>query len=145
VIDEESPADGRAGVDLNAGCEPAELRNEPRQEWDAHAVQLMGKPVQQDGVEARVTEEDLKYALRGGVFPKNRIYLFPYGSQHRLALLRLPMSFEYVLDDEKRGAVPPQRSYRAGPFSASTLSSPSPGSRGAWIRASSLFVYIFGC
>jgi hypothetical protein len=54
VVDEEAPADLRAGVDLDAGERPGELRQEScRQATTAIDPEAMGEPVHPDGVQPR--------------------------------------------------------------------------------------------
>jgi len=42
----------------------------------------VGQPMQQDGVEAWITEEDLDPAFRGGIVSKDGVDLFPDCSKH---------------------------------------------------------------
>ena len=46
------------------------------------AVELVRQAVQQDGVEARVAEEDFEHALGGRILPEDGIDLFPDGAKH---------------------------------------------------------------
>src|SRR5579872_4587085 len=85
VVDEETAADGSAGMDLDSGEKAAELGDHPRDEGDAPAVEPMGKAMGQDGVEARVTEKDFNDALGRRVFPENGVDLFPDGAKHQWA------------------------------------------------------------
>src|SRR5581483_6738907 len=82
VINEKTPADGGAGVNLNLRKETADLRNNPRHERNVPLIKSMREPVGQNGVESGITEEDLDDALRRRVFPENRLDLFPDGSKH---------------------------------------------------------------
>ena len=87
VVDEEAPADGGAGVDLDARQKAADLRDHARHQRHPPAIQPVRQAVQQDGVEAGVAEEDLDHALGGRVFPENGVDLFPDGSQHAIHAL----------------------------------------------------------
>ena len=87
VVDEEAAADGGAGVDLDLGEEAADLRDHARQQRDAPAIELVREAVRQDGVEARIAEEDLDDALGRRVFPENGVDLLPDGSK----TCRVPM------------------------------------------------------
>src|ERR1700743_507183 len=82
VIDEKTPPDLRSRVDFNAGQKTRNLRDEPRNDRDVRLVQPMRETVQQNGVEAGVTEEDFNGALRRWVFTKYGIDLFPDSGKH---------------------------------------------------------------
>ena len=69
VIDEEAPADARARVDLDAGEEARELRQEPRRRAQTRPPQPVGHPVRPDRVQPGVRERDLEAAARGRVVP----------------------------------------------------------------------------
>ena len=88
MVDKETAPDGGAGMDLDAREEAARLRDEARQQRHAPAIQLVGHAVQQNGMEAGITEQHLHHALGGGVFPENSLDLFPDGSQHAAFLFR---------------------------------------------------------
>ena len=62
VVDEDPPADLRAGVDFDAGEDAAQVRDEPPRPQPAAAPQSVGQPVHQDGVQPRITGEDLEAA-----------------------------------------------------------------------------------
>jgi hypothetical protein len=82
VIDETSPSDGGAGMDLDAGDGSIKLRNNPRQQRESLKVHAVSGPMQQDGMKAGVTEENLKRALGGWIAVENRVDLFPDGPKH---------------------------------------------------------------
>src|SRR5262245_41596325 len=67
VVDEEAVADGRARVDLDAGKESAQVGDEAAQEAPLAHPERMRQPVEPDGVQAGVAEEDLGGAAGGGV------------------------------------------------------------------------------
>src|SRR5580704_17230249 len=71
VIDEASPADGRARMDLNAGQGPVDLRQNPRQLREPRLMHPVGGTMQQDRVEAGVTEEDFDRALGRWITAEN--------------------------------------------------------------------------
>jgi len=83
VIDEEAAANARAGVDFDAGEEAADLGEDAGEEGYSPAIELMGKAVNEDCVEAGVAQEDLEDALGGWVFPKDGIDLLPDSSKHK--------------------------------------------------------------
>jgi hypothetical protein len=74
-------------MDLDAREEAAELREEPRQQRHSPAIELVGQAVDQNGMEAGVTEQYLDYTSGGWVFPENGIDLFPDGAQHAVSCL----------------------------------------------------------
>src|ERR1700733_2707601 len=82
VVYEAASSDGGAGMDLNPGDSSIELRNNPRHQRKARGVHAMSRAVQQDGMKAGVTEEDLERALGGRIAMENGIDLFPDGLKH---------------------------------------------------------------
>ena len=82
VIDKAAPSDGGAGMDFNAGQGAIKLRDDAGEQRKAGRVKLMGGAMQEDGMEAGVTEKDLDRALGRGVSAKNGLDLFPDGSKH---------------------------------------------------------------
>jgi hypothetical protein len=77
VIDEETPADLGAGMDLNTGEKPIDMGDKSCREIPATAPEGMGDPVQPEGMESRVAGDDLQDAPGGGVLPENRLNIFP--------------------------------------------------------------------
>jgi hypothetical protein len=59
VVDHHPPADAGAGVDLDPGQEPAEVREEPARQLVAAAPQPVGGVVDREGVETGRGEDDL--------------------------------------------------------------------------------------
>jgi hypothetical protein len=86
MIDKTPPPNGRAGMDLDARQHPVELREDSGQQRKARRVELVGAAVQQNRMEAGVTEEDLYRALGGRISTKNGLDLFPDGSKHAALL-----------------------------------------------------------
>src|SRR5580698_3762711 len=82
VIDKTSPSNRRTGMDLDARDGSIKLRNNPRQQRESRKVHTVRCPMQQDGMKARVTEENLKRALGGWIAVENRVDLFPDGPKH---------------------------------------------------------------
>src|SRR5207248_2243966 len=82
VIDEEAPAYGGAGVNLDSGEESADLGDDAGNERHAPDIELMREAVSQNGMEPRVTEKDLEHAFGCRVLPEDRVDLFPDGSKH---------------------------------------------------------------
>src|SRR5690606_25102466 len=72
VIDEETPADGRPRVDLDARDEPGPLRDGAPQEVPAPPPQAIGDAVPPDGVNTRIQPEDLGIAARRRVTQARR-------------------------------------------------------------------------
>ena len=54
----------------------------PRHQRHAPAVEAVRQAVRQDGVEARIAEEDFEHALGGRIFPEDGVDLFPDGAEH---------------------------------------------------------------
>ena len=67
VVDHQAVADGGAGVDFDAGPEPAPLGDAPGQKESMMPVQPMGHPVVQNGMDTRVQEKNLQLAAGRGV------------------------------------------------------------------------------
>jgi hypothetical protein len=60
VINEESPADSRSGMDLDS-CKPSiEVRDQTGNSMPSPLIEEMGNSVQPDGVEPWITEKDLQ-------------------------------------------------------------------------------------
>jgi hypothetical protein len=58
------------------------LRQNARQQHESGLMHPMAHAMQQDGVKARVTEEDFYRALRGRIATENGINLLPDRSEH---------------------------------------------------------------
>ena len=82
VIDEEAAPDGGSRMNLDPGEEAADLREHPRHQRHAPPVQAVRHAVRQDGVEARVAEEDFQHALGGRILPEDGVDLFADGAEH---------------------------------------------------------------
>jgi hypothetical protein len=82
VVNEETPPDASARVDFDS-CEPAaELGDETRNQRYAPAPELVRQPVQQDGMETGITQQDFENAACCGVFAKDRLDLLFDGAEH---------------------------------------------------------------
>ena len=62
VVDHKAPADLGSGVDLNAGALPVPLGLKPRQKEQLMLIEKMRDPMPDDGVDARIEQEDLQLA-----------------------------------------------------------------------------------
>ena len=62
VVDDQPPADLRAGVDLNSRPAAAPLAHQPGQEEEPVPVEKVGKPVVDERVHARVEQKNLQPA-----------------------------------------------------------------------------------
>lgn len=82
VIDEKTAADGGAGMNFDAGEPASGLGNQAGDERDAGPVEGICKAVEEDGVDAGVTEKNLGDAFGGGVFAEDGFDLFLKGSEH---------------------------------------------------------------
>ena len=67
VVDEQALTDGGAGVDLNTRLVPCPLADGAGGEVMLRQVELVGHAVGQDGVNARIQEQDLQITSGGGV------------------------------------------------------------------------------
>src|SRR5699024_8967473 len=68
VVDEQPPADGGAGMDLDARLVAAPLADPPGQEKVAPLVQTMGEAVVDQNVKERIRQNDLLHGAGGRVF-----------------------------------------------------------------------------
>jgi hypothetical protein len=82
VVDEEALADGRAGVDFNASQESGDVGHHASHYVPARAVKDVCQAVEQDRVQARVTENDFQGVLRGRIFAPDGFDVFPEFTQH---------------------------------------------------------------
>jgi len=82
VVDEESTADGCAGVDFNSGNHSGDLRDYAREEPEADPVKEVSYAMQEDGVQAGVADQHFKGAGRRRVFPEDSVNLFLNGAPH---------------------------------------------------------------
>jgi hypothetical protein len=71
VIDEHTPADGRAGVDFDTGEETSEMRNQATQPTQTARPQPVRKTMQGDGMHARIAGQHLPESARGGITLEN--------------------------------------------------------------------------
>ena len=77
VVDEEPPADGRAGMDLDAGEEPGQLGDQPGREPQRRvSPQPVRQPVEPDRVQAGVGEEVLERTPRRRVVGPGGVEVF---------------------------------------------------------------------
>ena len=67
MVNEQALADGSAGVDLDAGAAAAMLADPPGEEEPLVLVQPVCNAVVHQNVKARVQQNDLQHAARGGV------------------------------------------------------------------------------
>jgi hypothetical protein len=89
VVDEDPPADGGAGVDLDAREEPAEMRHQPREPLEAQAPEPMGEPVELEGVEARITSDHFPHRPCSGVAFENALNILANSAEHGSWLSRI--------------------------------------------------------
>jgi hypothetical protein len=76
VVDDEAPADGRPGMDFDAGGEPPDLRDDARQQEQTPLPQRVAQPEQQQRMQARVAQHDLQARSGGGVASHEGIDVF---------------------------------------------------------------------
>jgi hypothetical protein len=82
VVDEEAAPDCGSGVDFYASGKPRKLGDDARQKRNSGKVEAMRQTMQEDGVKAGVTQDDLERTLRGGILAKYSVELFPYPGEH---------------------------------------------------------------
>ena len=75
VVDEEVAADGGAGVDVDAGDAVGVLRHDSRNQRHPQRIQNMGQPVDGDGKQPGVAEDDLIHAGSGGIPVKEGLHI----------------------------------------------------------------------
>jgi hypothetical protein len=69
-------------MDFDACHRANELRENAGGKREASAMQLVTQPMQQDGMESGIAEEDFDSTLRGGIATEDGIDLFPEGAEH---------------------------------------------------------------
>ncbi|CAG9218055.1 hypothetical protein BCAR13_390015 [Paraburkholderia caribensis] len=82
MVDEYTPPDRRARVNLDPGHEPAELRHETRDPAAVGAPAGMRDAVEYQRVQARVTREDFPGAAGGGIALADRGDVFAESREH---------------------------------------------------------------
>jgi len=82
MIDEESAADLRAGVNFDAGEKPRERSDEGRNDRHAPTPELMGDAVRQRRVQAGVGEQDFQHIVRGGIALEDGANIFTKRVEH---------------------------------------------------------------
>ena len=73
VVDEAARADDRRRMDLDAGQEPADVRQKPRRKSQAPPPKKVGDAVHLERVKARVAEEHLPDAARRWIPLEDRL------------------------------------------------------------------------
>ena len=82
VVDEHPSADGSAGVDLDAGEEARDVRNEPSQPLETGQPEHVGETVEGKSVEARIAGEHLPHRSCGGVAVEDAADVFAGSLEH---------------------------------------------------------------
>ncbi len=67
MVDKETRADLRAGVDIDAGGRVGDFRNDPRQQRQAGAVQVVGQTVVNHRQDPRIAQQHFIHTARGRV------------------------------------------------------------------------------
>ena len=75
MVDEEVFADGGTGVDVDAGNGVRMLGHDPGQHGNTHGVKDMGQPVNGNGKQAGIAEDDLIYTEGGRVALKEGLHI----------------------------------------------------------------------
>jgi hypothetical protein len=86
VVDEEAPADPGPRVDLDAGHPAAEIGHQARQPLPAGRPQAVGQPMQPDGVQARITGEDLECVASRRITVEYALDIFTHTFEHQSSL-----------------------------------------------------------
>ena len=84
VVDEEAPAYGRAGMDLDAGEEASEMRYQPAEPAQVHAPQPIRDAVNAQSMKTRIAGDDLPRGARGGVAVEYAGDVFTDAVEHKL-------------------------------------------------------------
>ena len=79
VIDEESPADGGAGMDVDAGLAVRILGHHPRNQRDLETIELVCHTIDRDSRQTGVAKDDLVRALGGRVAVERCLNVFGQG------------------------------------------------------------------
>ena len=82
MIDKAASADCRARMNLDSSQAPVNLGKNPCQQHEARLMHPVGGAMQQDGVEAGITEEDFDRALGRRITTENGIDLLADRSEH---------------------------------------------------------------
>ena len=82
VIDEAAAADGRAGMDFDAGHRTRKLRGQPRQQYPAAGIEAVRHPMQHQRVKAGIAQNNFEHAPRGRIAPENGVDLLANDSGH---------------------------------------------------------------
>ena len=88
MYDKKPLADRRSGVDLDPRDGSRDVGNEAAEDPEIVRPEPVGEVMEPDGVEARVAEEDLEHAARGGVPLEDDLDVVPDRSEHRSSLPR---------------------------------------------------------
>jgi hypothetical protein len=88
VVDEEAGPELGRGMDLDAGEEPGDVRQEARGDLPAAPPDRVGEPMAHERVDTRIAEEHLERGARGGVPFTHRLDVAPELRQHPSASLR---------------------------------------------------------
>src|SRR5262249_53915641 len=73
MVDEETAADRGAGMDLDAGRDPADMRQEAARQPPVGAPQPVGQAIDHEGMEAGIAQHDLGPRPGGGVPRQNAV------------------------------------------------------------------------
>ena len=78
VVNEQSVANRRAGVNLYPRQEPAEVRHQPRRDYPAAFKEGVRNSMQPNRVQSRIAQDDLQHALCRRVALKDNANVFLY-------------------------------------------------------------------
>jgi hypothetical protein len=77
MVDEKTPTDLRARMNLDPGEKAANVRQQPGEKIKAVSPEKMSDAMPPQGLQSRITEDNLQPAPGGRVFGKNCLDVFP--------------------------------------------------------------------
>ena len=83
MVDEHTMTNTGSRMNFDAGQHAGDVRNESRGCGQPHAPQRVGQPMKQDGVNTRVTEQDLERRSGGRIALAHDGNVFPDSLEHR--------------------------------------------------------------
>ena len=83
VVDEQPPSQLRAGVNINAGEEAGDLREQPRQQAQLHAPEGVGEALNPDCPQSWVAGENLDPRTSGRITLEHGVDVFANAGEER--------------------------------------------------------------
>src|SRR6202030_112475 len=82
MVDEQTPADFRAGMNLDTGEPSRQLADQPAEQLCVMLPEPMRGAMKPDRMQSRIREHDFERGARGGVAVKDRLDVFPDSVHH---------------------------------------------------------------